>query len=234
MRWDERRIKLSQILEAIAAIGYRAHPYDAARSEQLAQKERRAALWRLFVAGFGMMQVMMYAVPVYLADEGDMTPDIEQLMRWASLILTLPVMLYSAAPFFSNAWRDLQACAASAWMCRWRWASARAFAASVWATLTAAGEVYFDSVTMFVFFLLGGPLSGNDGAAEGGARRRDPGAGAAGLCRRACRTVPARDGERVAVADSGCRRRRAGRAGRDHSGRRRGARRARARPTNRC
>jgi len=155
VRWDERRIKLSQILEAIAAIGYRAHPYDAARSELLAQKERRAALWRLFVAGFGMMQVMMYAIPVYLADDGTMTGDIEQLMRWASLVLTLPVIFYSASPFFRNAWRDLKfrrigmdvpvALGVGA-----------AFLASLWATVTDSGEVYFDSVTMFVFFLLGG------------------------------------------------------------------------------
>ncbi len=155
VRWDERQIKLSQILEAIAAIGYRAHPYDATRSELLAQKERKSALWRLFVAGFGMMQVMMYAVPVYLAEEGTMTPDIEQLMRWASLVLTIPVIAYSSAPFFRNAWRDL----------RFRRVGmdvpvalgiGAAFLASVWATLTASGEVYFDSVTMFVFFLLGG------------------------------------------------------------------------------
>ncbi|MDP3037513.1 MAG: heavy metal translocating P-type ATPase metal-binding domain-containing protein, partial [Rhodocyclaceae bacterium] len=59
VRWDERVTKLSALLEAIQAIGYRAHPYDIARSEQLAQKERRTAQWRLFVAGFGMMQVMM-------------------------------------------------------------------------------------------------------------------------------------------------------------------------------
>ncbi|MDP2808835.1 MAG: heavy metal translocating P-type ATPase [Rhodocyclaceae bacterium] len=158
VRWDERQTRLSQILEAIAAIGYRAHPYDVMRSEHLAQKERRAALWRLLVAGFGMMQVMMYAVPVYMAqvgDGGDMTPDIEQLMRWASLVLTLPVIFYSAAPFFASAWRDLRlrrlgmdvpvALGAGA-----------AFLASTWATLSAAGEVYFDSVTMFVFFLLTG------------------------------------------------------------------------------
>ena len=49
----------------------------------MARIERRNALWRLFVAGFGMMQVMMYAVPVYLAGEGDMSADIESLMRWA-------------------------------------------------------------------------------------------------------------------------------------------------------
>ena len=155
VRWDERQIKLSQILEAIAAIGYRAHPYDIARAELLAQKERRAALWRLFVAGFGMMQVMMYAIPVYVARAGSMTPEIERLMRWASLVLTVPVMVYSAAPFFANAWRDL----------RFRRVGmdvpvalgiGAAFLASVWATLTSAGQVYFDSVAMFVFFLLGG------------------------------------------------------------------------------
>lgn len=155
VRWDERSIKLSQILEAIAAIGYRAHPYDAARSELIAQKERKTALWRLFVAGFGMMQVMMYAVPVYLADEGTMTADIEQLMRWASLILTLPVVVYSAAPFFMRAWRDIKLLRVGMDV-PVALGVGSAFAASVWATLTASGEVYFDSVAMFVFFLLGG------------------------------------------------------------------------------
>ncbi|MDK9724708.1 MAG: heavy metal translocating P-type ATPase [Sterolibacteriaceae bacterium MAG5] len=155
VRWDERRIRLSQILEAIAAIGYRAHPYDTAKSEQLARKERKTALWRLFVAGFGMMQVMMYAVPVYLADEGTMTPDIEQLMRWASLILTLPVILYSSAPFFSAAWRDLKLRRVGMDV-PVALGVGSAFLASCWATLMASGEVYFDSVTMFVFLLLGG------------------------------------------------------------------------------
>jgi len=155
VRWDERQIKLSDILGAVQAIGYRAYPYDAERSEQIAHRERRSMLWRVFVAGFGMMQVMMYAVPAYLAGEGDMTPDIALMMRWASLLLTLPVVLYSAAPFFQRALRDI----------RLRRLGmdvpvalgvGSAFAASVWATLTDGPEVYFDSVTMFVFFLLGG------------------------------------------------------------------------------
>ncbi len=154
VRWDENVTRLSALLDAIQRIGYRAHPYDATRSEQLAQKERRTAQWRLFVAGFGMMQVMMYAFPKYMAD-GDMTPDIVLLMRWASLVLTVPVVAYSCAPFFANAWRDF----------RLRRVGmdvpvalgiGGAFLASVWATLTASGEVYFDSVTMFAFFLLGG------------------------------------------------------------------------------
>jgi Cu2+-exporting ATPase len=91
---------------------------------------------------------------VYLAD-GDMTPDIEQLMRWASLILTVPVIGYSAAPFFVSAWRDLRLHRVGMDVPVALGVGA-AFAASVWATLIAAGEVYFDSVTMFVFFLLSG------------------------------------------------------------------------------
>lgn len=155
VRWDERRIKLSEIIAAVAAIGYRAHPYDAAKHEELARKERRTALWRVWVAGFGMMQVMMYAIPVYLATPEDMSLDIAQLLRWASLILTLPVVFYSAAPFFRNAWRDLTLRRVGMDVPVALGVGA-AFVASVWATLTAAGEVYFDSVTMFVFFLLGG------------------------------------------------------------------------------
>ena len=154
VRWDSRITRLSALLKAIAAIGYRAHPYDATKSEELSQRERRQALWRVFVAGFGMMQVMMYAVPVYLAN-GDMTVEIEQLMRWASLLLTLPVVLYSAAPFFTRAWRDLRLKRVGMDV-PVALGVGSAFAASCWATFIGGGEVYFDSVTMFVFFLLGG------------------------------------------------------------------------------
>lgn len=154
VRWDDARIKLSDILAAIAAIGYRAYPYDAAKNEEISRRERRDALWRLWVAGFGMMQVMMYAYPVYIAD-GDMAPDIESLMRWASLLLTLPVVFYSSAPFFRNAWRDIKLRRVGMDVPVALGVGA-AFLASCWATFVQAGEVYFDSVTMFVFFLLGG------------------------------------------------------------------------------
>lgn len=154
VRWDDSRIRLSEILKAVAAIGYRAYPYDAAKNEEISRKERRDALWRLWVAGFGMMQVMMYAFPVYVAN-GDMTADIETLMRWASLVLTLPVVFYSSAPFFRHAWRDIKLHRVGMDL-PVALGVGVAFAASCWATLTESGEVYFDSVTMFVFFLLGG------------------------------------------------------------------------------
>jgi Cu2+-exporting ATPase len=198
VRWDDTLTKLSVILEAIQAIGYRAHPYDVTRSEQLAQKERRAAQWRLFVAGFGMMQVMMYAIPVYLAD-GDMTADIEQLMRWASLILTLPVIVYSSAPFFTNAWRDLRLKRVGMDV-PVALGVGSAFVASVWATLSAAGEVYFDSVTMFVFFLLSGRYL-EMMARQKAARGVEALGRALPAFSERLANWPDRTGERVAVAD---------------------------------
>lgn len=155
VRWDNTQIKLSQILEAITGIGYRAHPFDAARQEALAQQERKTALLRIYLAGLSMMQVMMYAIPLYLADSGDMSRDMEGLMRWASLILTLPVVLYSSIPFYQGSWRDLKAGRAGMDV-PVALGVITAFAASSWATLTQTGEVYFDSVSMFVFLLLGG------------------------------------------------------------------------------
>jgi P-type Cu2+ transporter len=152
VRWDARRTRLAAILAAVAALGYRAYPYDPARAEQSRRRERDRALWRLFVAGFGMMQVMMYLVPIYVTN-GEMTVDVEQLMRIASLILTLPVVLYAAAPFFTGAWRDLRVMQPGMDV-PVALGIAAAFAASVVATVTGSGQVYFDSVTMFVFLLL--------------------------------------------------------------------------------
>lgn len=165
IRWDNRAIRFSDILRAIAQIGYTAHPFDPRRQEQIFFAERKAMLQRLFVAGMGMSQVMMYAIPVYLARDGEMPADIAQLMRLASLALTLPVITYSSWPFFQGAWRDLK---------RRRTGMdvpvalgvGSAFLASLWATLQGAGEVYYDSITMFVFFLLCGRFL------ELGARRK--------------------------------------------------------------
>lgn len=153
VRWDAREIRLSRILEAVVALGYRAHPYDRARAEAGLARERRTLLWRLFIAGFSMMQVMMYAIPVYIAD-GAMTADIEQLLRIASLVLTLPVALWSALPFYAGAWRGLRAGQAGMDL-PISLGIVIAFAASLRATWTASGPVYSDSVAMFVFLLLG-------------------------------------------------------------------------------
>jgi Cu2+-exporting ATPase len=155
VRWDDSRIKLSDILKSIQDVGYLAYPFDAGRQEELFRKERNTAIRRLAIAGLGMMQVMMYAVPVYLAKDGSMSGDIQALMRFASMMLTTPVVFYSAWPFFQGAWRDLKLKRAGMDVPVALGVGA-AYLASIYGTFTGSAEVYFDAVTMFVFFLLTG------------------------------------------------------------------------------
>jgi Cu2+-exporting ATPase len=153
VRWDNSRIQLSAILKAVSDIGYIAHPFDPGRSDDIFKRERNTAIKRLAIAGLGMMQVMMYALPTYTAT--DMTVDIRLLMQWASLVLTIPVVLYSAWPFFIGAWRDLRRRTLGMDV-PVALGVGTAFVASVYNTFSAHGEVYYDSVTMFIFLLLTG------------------------------------------------------------------------------
>ena len=155
VRWDNSKLQLSDILRGIQEIGYLAYPFDTNRQEELFRKERNTAIRRLAIAGLGMMQVMMYAVPVYMAEAGTMSKDIEALMRVASLLLTTPVVFYSAWPFFQGAWRDLKLLRAGMDVPVALGVGA-AYAASIYGTFTGSKDVYFDSVVMFVFFLLTG------------------------------------------------------------------------------
>jgi Cu2+-exporting ATPase len=155
LTWDNNITQLSDVLKAISEIGYHAHPFDPGRLESLQKKEKSAALRRIAIAGLGMMQVMMIAVAMYIGAVSDMDVGMRNFLRWISLLMTTPVVFYSARVFFASAWRDVR---------RGRFgmdvpvslAIGIAFSASVWATLTGSGEVYFDSVSMFTFFLLGG------------------------------------------------------------------------------
>jgi Cu2+-exporting ATPase len=153
VRWDGAQCQPSAIFAAINQVGYSAYPFDAQRHGEQLARSAKALSRQLFVAGLAMMQVMMYAVPAYLADDGTLEAPMAALMQWASLLLTLPVMAYSALPFYRAAWSGLKARAPGMDVPVVLGIGA-AFVASVVATLRGQGEVYFDSVTMFVFLLL--------------------------------------------------------------------------------
>ena len=161
VQWLPGRSRLSDIVLAIRAAGYDAVPDTALDAREARKLEHRQAVWRLFVAAFCGMQVMMMATPSYVATGNELAPDLRQLLNWGSWLLSLPVMVFAAGPFFSGAWRGL----------RQRRIGMDVpvalgvlvtFVASTGATFDPAGvfghEVYFDSLTMFVSFLLGGRL----------------------------------------------------------------------------
>ena len=157
--WSSDSTKPSQWMKAVAHIGYRTVPANDAMANEARREDSRKMLWRLGVAGLCMMQVMMYATPVYLSDLADMAPDMVQLLRWASWVLSLPVLFFSCLPFFKTAWRDLTQKKISMDL-PVAIGMLVTFGVSTIGTFEPQGafgsEVYFDSFTMFVFFLLTG------------------------------------------------------------------------------
>ena len=154
--WDPARTRVSSLIEAVRHAGYGAFPDTGAQAVALATRETRQSIWRLFVAAFCMMQVMMYATPSYVADAGDITPDVLKLLNWASWVLSIPVIVFAAGPFFRGAWRGLRERRISMDL-PVALGIAVTFIASSAATFNPGGifgsEVYFDSLTMFVSFL---------------------------------------------------------------------------------
>jgi P-type Cu2+ transporter len=156
--WDPGRTRASALIQAVRQAGYGAVPDAAAPARAMRRQAHRQALWRLFVAAFCAMQVMMMATPSYVAGPGELAPDMRQLLNWGSWLLTLPVMVFSAGPFFRGAWLSLRARRIGMDV-PVALGIAITFVASTGATFEPAGlfghEVYFDSLTMFTSFLLG-------------------------------------------------------------------------------
>ncbi|NIL92902.1 MAG: cadmium-translocating P-type ATPase [Woeseiaceae bacterium] len=152
VRWSTKDLGLGGILATLASLGYDPQPLapeSAARPELL---EQRAALKRLLVASLGMMQVMMFAIGLYAGDFQGMEPSMQRFLRWVSFLVTTPVVFYSARPFFSSALRGIKARTPGMDL-PVSIAVGSAYVGSVYATLTHAPAVWFDSVVMFVFFL---------------------------------------------------------------------------------
>ena len=150
--WDPLKNRLSRLAGALLELGYKPHLPLAESEEQGRQEERRASMKRLGVAGLGMMQVMMYAVGLYAGDAFGMETAARSFLEWVSLLVTLPVVLYSGRVFFEGAWLSLRA-RSPGMDVPVALAIGLAFAASCVNFFRGEGTVWFDSVVMFIFFL---------------------------------------------------------------------------------
>jgi len=156
VRWDPDVVGPEAIAHAVRAAGYVATPDTAAAARSARRSESRIALWRLFVAALCATQVMMLAEPSYLSAPGEIDAEYMRLLNWGAWLLTLPVLLFSASPFFAGAWRSLRSRRIGMDV-PVALGLAIAFVASTATTFGAGSHaVYFDSITMFVAFLLAG------------------------------------------------------------------------------
>jgi len=153
VRWDSSKISLSEILESISRIGYLAHPYDPDRQQRIIEKERKQQLRRLGLSGVLGMQVMILAVALYTGEWWGMDEAFRGFFRWTSLLMTIPVLVFASRVFFTSALRDLKQKRAGMDV-PVSLGIGIAFTASVAHTISGNGEIYFDSVVMFTFFLL--------------------------------------------------------------------------------
>ncbi|WP_111641243.1 heavy metal translocating P-type ATPase [Marinimicrobium alkaliphilum] len=149
--WNPQVQPLSELLAALAEIGYTPRPATDEGQQAMMAKENRTALLRLGVAGFGMMQVGMVAVGIYTGATGEWL----EVLRWLNLLMAAPVITYSCWPFYIGAWRALKAGGLTMDV-PVSLAIILAFIASTWATVFGGGEVYFEAITTFAFFLLAG------------------------------------------------------------------------------
>jgi Cu2+-exporting ATPase len=154
LRWDNDRIKLSEIIHKLGKIGYAATPFDPEAAEGTIKKQNRALLFRMAFAGFAMMNLMWISIALYSgADKGEF----KQLFHWIGFGLATPTLFYAGWPFLKGAWTGLKtlhlgmdlpiAIGASV---TWLYSSYITFAG------TNTGEVYFDTVVNFIFVILVG------------------------------------------------------------------------------
>ncbi|NKI35385.1 cadmium-translocating P-type ATPase [Wenzhouxiangella sp. XN79A] len=153
LTFDPAATPLSQLAAALDRLGYPPHLDTPDSGVERDRNERHRMLRYLMVSALGMMQVMSYALAKYIGAFQGMDAQTEEFFRLISMLVAVPVALYAGQPFYRSALRHLMqrhlgidVPVAAALLI--------ALFSSVLITLFGEGEVYFDSVVMFLFFLL--------------------------------------------------------------------------------
>lgn len=153
VEWKDGKLDPARIVDRVAELGYRAHPYEVARAEASEAKETRFLLRCLGVAAFAAMNVMLLSVSVWSGNVSDISPEQRDFFHWLSALIALPAAAYSGRPFFRSA---LQALAAR----RTNMdvpisiGITLALGLSVYETWHHAEHAYFDASVMLITFLL--------------------------------------------------------------------------------
>ncbi|MDN4501471.1 heavy metal translocating P-type ATPase [Alteromonadaceae bacterium BrNp21-10] len=152
LKWRSDQVELSDILANIEKIGYHPLPFQLDSHEASYQKENKSALKRLGVAGLMTMQIMMLAFGLYFGVFGHIDPHTKTYLHWLSLLLCTPVVFYSGSQFLSSAINALRHRSINMDV-PVAIAIIAVFSSSAWATWSQQGEVFFESVAMFIFLL---------------------------------------------------------------------------------
>ena len=155
VHFDSHTTRLHTLLETLAKAGYRATPYTVHAEEAAIESERRARIRGLGISALFGMQVMLLSIALYASDwYGGMEAGFEQLFRWLAMMLTVPVLVWPGRTFFTGTAAALRARRLTMDVPVALGLSI-AFVGSAFATVSGEGDVWFDSVVMFVTLLSG-------------------------------------------------------------------------------
>ncbi|MCG3193167.1 MAG: Copper-exporting P-type ATPase [Thermoanaerobaculia bacterium] len=152
--WEPGRVALSVIGRTLDSLGYTPHVHRTGKIQEVRRKEDRAALVKLGVAGACAMNLMFLHGAIYAGEYSGMATPFETFFRWVSLGVSLPVMLFSARPFFTSAVAGLRSRMVHIDL-PIALGIATGFLYSAWNTVAGKGPLYFDSLAMLVAALLG-------------------------------------------------------------------------------
>jgi P-type Cu2+ transporter len=152
--WRKGDLEPGDIVEAVARIGYRAHPFRPEQTQNAEARDARELTRCLAVAGFAAMNVMLLSVSVW-SGTVDMGVETRDLLHWISALIALPAAAYAGRPFFRSAWRALRGGGVNMDV-PISLGVVLALGLSVVETINHAEHAYFDSAVMLLFFLLCG------------------------------------------------------------------------------
>ena len=154
VRWDPSRADLAAVLSRIRAAGYGPKPWSESERAAARRTETRDLLVRLGTALFLSSQLMAYQAALYAGYFDGIDAATRRLMEWISLGLTVPVVVYSGAPFLRGAWAGLRR-GAPGMDALVAIGSVTALSYSV-VQMLRGGEVYFDTAAMIPTLVLVG------------------------------------------------------------------------------
>ena len=153
VRFDAASVDVAKLVAEVRTLGYEATPFDLDALERPATRAARQALIRLLVAAFLAANVMMISAGLYIGSYQGIDPDTETALRWLGLALSLPAVVWCAAPFWRGAITGLRRGEITIDV-PVALGIGTAFGASLLGTLEGVTHVFLDSAAMIVFLIL--------------------------------------------------------------------------------
>jgi P-type Cu2+ transporter len=155
VEWRDGKLDPAGFIDRLAALGFRAHPFDSGKSASDEWREGQMLLRCLGVAAFAAMNIMLLSVAVWSGNVSDITPEQRDFFHWLSALIALPAAAYAGRPFFYSAIRAIKARRLNMDV-PITVGVLLALGMSVVETLNHAEHAYFDSALMLLTFLLAG------------------------------------------------------------------------------